>query len=1362
MIDPATYPCGRLTHGRPRSIAGIVVLALLLTACSPAGSKREESDSGVPTTASVAPVLPGVSTPLSQVCDVGLCVADTVVLPSLVPLETAVDLLMTPTLAALSMERVWAAGQEEGIFGKGWLSVWDVRVEGTLISGPLPASPVTAVSEDSELRLADGTSFRFRNGRPDRVCPSGGLCVDAEWEDEQLGLSAPDATVGVTLRLFEGRVVSAVVADGRQVDYSYEDGVLTAVRTPAGRTEYTYENGLLVSVAGPSGRRTFTYGADGRVVESTDRDGGVWRFRTLAPDRTEVVAPDGRAVTHRFSSGKLVESSSVEDGLLLLRTFDDLGLLREERPTEGRSIERTAVGVFRVTQRRAGAPALVADYGLDRLGRVRRVESASGVVEYEYREDSSLVSAVKTSTGSTTYGYGGDGLLVTVTDPDGYEITVTRDASGAPVRISDGVTATDFSYDAEGNVIEQRSGESSVTASYRPEGVVERITDAGGVTTTYDYDGRGRIASAKDATSVSFNYDDIGQLSPSSNTPELPMLDVGGSHRLPAPEATDVVSNADGSSTYQYDASTSVTFDRWARPTLVSVDGQTTSRIYDDAGRLTSLTYSSGRSYRMSYTAAGRIASVTTNGVTFNLSWHGDLLTRVTGSNGSEYRFGYDERGKLITAEQGPARWDYSYDRAGNLARIDAPDGSTSYEWNSTGLPISTILASGRERSFEWDGEDLTKIVEASGAQVELTRDPTGRLQSMKSADGELVLAYDNESRVSSFRLPDGRDGAVVWGEDGVASLQVGDHSERWDYVDGEVARVTVNNETTYETTWASPGVFASVVRDGKSLLKSKVDGGRVAQYRGADGETLASFSWIDGALTKAQVGDKTATVDRDGEGRVTRARTDGLTYTANYVGGALSTVSVDDQSVDFEYSEGRLESSTFRSGDRMVKIGWDATGTNPLSFASTSGNGGFVYADGRVVEIDYDDQLRPVAYDDTGNPSAEGTGGEFLDDLFDESGRFRGVDAAVASGPWSPVLESLPAEVGLTMPSVLTADAVVDAALDVAVPATPLPLLPDESKITDSAIDQVIAGSASVDLPIGPSARASIALSPTDSDFAGLLSTSPSLVVADSALKRLAGDPCLLCRVPTFGASLLSGVGNLVTSTVRFVLDNPIVRSLLTSLFVIEQTVLGAICALIPNPGLGFACATGVAAYGVVVGQLLFGDPSSIGSLLVATVVDPFRPLVEAVSNLDAVALVSAVAPIVSQLVIRRVFVGRPLPGRLAGVACNLKRVGCISAGEYPTQAAHILDAQRSVGGVLGRINRTGTDQRRASALRGIAIREGLDRDEWPPAFLRSDRSPVSVHHIDPADNRGAGASLRRQFAGLPDGSRVLTFVRP
>jgi hypothetical protein len=401
------------------------------------------------------------------------------------------------------------------------------------------------------------------------------------------------------------------------------------------------------------------------------------------------------------------------------------------------------------------------------------------------------------------------------------------------------------------------------------------------------------------------------------------------------------------------------------------------------------------------------------------------------------------------------------------------------------------------------------------------------------------------------------------------------------------------------------------------------------------------------------------------------------------------------------------------------------------------------------------------VAYDESGEPSAEGTGGEFLGDLFDESGRFRGVDAAVASGPWSPVLESMPAELGLMMPSVLTADEVVTAALDLAVPATPLPLLPDGSNIAGTAIDQVIAGSANVELPVGPSARTSVTLSPTDSDFAGLLTASPSLVVADSVLNRLAGDPCLLCRVPALGASFLSGVGDLVTATVRFVLDNPFVRAFLTSLFVAQQAFLGGLCALVRAPGLGVACAAGVAAYGIVAGQLLFGDPSSIGSLLASTFVDPFRPLVEAVSNLDAVALVSAVAPIVSQLVVRR-FAGRLVPKRLAPAVCKLERVACLSASRYPSAAAHALDAQRSVGGFLGRINRTGTAQRRASALRGVAVRDGLDRDEWPPAFLRSDRSPVSVNHIDPTDNRGAGSSLRNQLAGLPDRSFVFLLITP
>jgi len=89
-------------------------------------------------------------------------------------------------------------------------------------------------------------------------------------------------------------------------------------------------------------------------------------------------------------------------------------------------------------------------------------------------------------------------------------------------------------------------------------------------------------------------------------------------------------------------------------------------------------------------------------------------------------------------------------------------------------------------------------------------------------------------------------------------------------------------------------------------------------------------------------------------------------------------------------------------------------------------------------------------------------------------------------------------------------------------------------------------------------------------------------------------------------------------------------------------------------------------------------------------------------------------------------------------------------------------VDAQRGGYGRVLCVNRIGAPDRRGDALRGIARVVGFDRDEYPPAFARLDGVTPSVRYIDPALNRGLGATLSHQTRILPDGSRFLIRVVP
>lgn len=75
---------------------------------------------------------------------------------------------------------------------------------------------------------------------------------------------------------------------------------------------------------------------------------------------------------------------------------------------------------------------------------------------------------------------------------------------------------------------------------------------------------------------------------------------------------------------------------------------------------------------------------------------------------------------------------------------------------------------------------------------------------------------------------------------------------------------------------------------------------------------------------------------------------------------------------------------------------------------------------------------------------------------------------------------------------------------------------------------------------------------------------------------------------------------------------------------------------------------------------------------------------------------------------------------------------------------------------------NRDDADARRAESLQGIPPRskQGLDRDEYPPATFFEGGQGSSVKYIPSPDNQGAGGSMGSQLKNLPDGSHVRIVV--
>lgn len=330
---------------------------------------------------------------------------------------------------------------------------------------------------------------------------------------------------------------------------------------------------------------------------------------------------------------------------------------------------------------------------MDNAGRVTRAQGIDGLTEISYDGTSKRPATVERNGAVTTLGYDDNGLLVRSEDADGYTVEVTRNPAGLPVRVSDGLLDQRFTYDEAGRPVTEGHGARQAKARYDQDGRPLEITDRAGHQLQPAYDSTGRLTGIGGGAGSGTAADDLAVLANGLGA-------VLGGDEPGVGEVTvqAIVGGKGEPQTYTYTNGDQAQFDSWGRLLSVTVDGRTTSRTYDQAGRLTTLTVPGNQTYRLSYSPAGRVATVSDGTVEATLTWHGDLLTRAETSAGSTYTYNYDTEGRLTTATVGDLAWSYRYDPTGLVTLVARPTGSTYYQWDDLGRPVRMVETGVDER----------------------------------------------------------------------------------------------------------------------------------------------------------------------------------------------------------------------------------------------------------------------------------------------------------------------------------------------------------------------------------------------------------------------------------------------------------------------------------------------------------------------------------------------------------------------------------------------------------------------------------------------------------------------------------------
>lgn len=370
------------------------------------------------------------------------------------------------------------------------------------------------------------------------------------------------------------------------------------------------------------------------------------------------------------------------------------------------------------------------------------------------------LSCMPPAEGCTKFVHDAWGRVTLTTDGNGHQTTSAYDKNGNLDDVTDGEgNFTNYIYD-DANQLERvdRPGPTDTETTYWKDGRVRETFDGADKKTAYAYDHQGRLRTVTDPKNrvTIYGYDPAGNLvskaDPGGTCPATPWT--GTLALTPANQCTVMrYDDADrlSSVTYSDGATPNVSYtyyDNGERKSMTDGIG-TSSWEYDDLRRLTYSRDSAGREVRYGY--------LLPDGVTHNLR---DPANTITYAPNQVLKRAFDKAGRMtsVTDWLTPANTtSFHPDADSNVDEITFPAASglvDTYSFDKAGqLSTITNASSGATRSsltYVRDKNDQVKTVSSTGAPAENHSYTYSPLNQLEGVDGT-AYAYDSADNLKTL-----------------------------------------------------------------------------------------------------------------------------------------------------------------------------------------------------------------------------------------------------------------------------------------------------------------------------------------------------------------------------------------------------------------------------------------------------------------------------------------------------------------------------------------------------------------------------------------------------------------------------------